>query len=270
MSLFSRSLFIFLTVFFTATATASVKTTKYELTDVSSHNGVLSYPGLDFYDATSATLTIERTQGDPEVDLTSLDLVFPNAATLKARNFKKFEGDRYRTIVSGAWVFKDVVVEVYAPGLVADMPVHIEVQVVESTSNINPDFHSSGSLLLMAHGSLKDVTPSKVVDNGFAIVNGKRANFSLKDRLKFEPNQPGFGFAVDTLWLGHGQKTIYIDAPFPIEEFDFVEPIALIVETDNSSGVIEHWVSVKFKHMGNEATTPPFPLQDLLNQAYGL
>jgi hypothetical protein len=263
-----RSLIIFCIVF--CALGVSAETLKYELQNIDSHNAEINYPGLDFNGAQSATLTVEKNSATQEAELVSLDLVFPNAASLKARNFKKNGPNRYRTIVSEAWIFREVLVEIDVPDFSNDAPVAIEVRVVETTSYLNPEAESAGSYLLLAHGMLKDVTPEKVVDTGFAIVNGKRVNLSLKDRVSFNNASPQFGIAIDALWMGYGQKTLYIHPPVSFEHFDFVEPIALIIETTNTSGSTAHMVSVKFQLMGDEIVTPPYPLADLLNEAYGL
>src|SRR5690606_32438690 len=108
-------------------------------------------------------------------------------------------------------------------------------------------------------GLLKDVTPTKVADTNFAIINGKRVNLSLKDRLFIDGSAPRFGIAIEAVWQGQGSRTLYIDPPVPIPQFDFAEPIALIIETMNISGNVEHMVSVKLLHLGDELTTPPYP-----------
>lgn len=249
--------------------TASAKTLKYELQDVMSHNGMIAYPGLDFHDVQSAKLTLEKQENNPEPELVSLDLVFPNAAPLKVRDFIKQGPDLYRASVTVAWVFREIHVELQVSELIAGTPVHVIVKVVENTSYLNPIANSSGSDLFIVHGMLKDVTPSKVVDTGFAMVDGKRVNLSLKDRLGFSETTPQFGFAIDALWHGKGQKTLYIHPPVGFEQFDFVEPIALIIESMNGPNGVENMVSVKFILAGEEVSTPPFPLVDLLNEAYG-
>ena len=267
MKLIFSSAFTFLLVLLAASTNA--KTLKYELQDIFSHNGEINYPGLGFHDAQSAILMVETLEGNPTPELVSLDLVFPNAATLKVRGFTRQGPDIYRALVSGAWIFREVLVELQLPELSANAPVHIVVKVVEGTSYLNPITNSSGPDLLVAHGMLKDVTPSKVVDTGFAIVEGKRVNLSLKDRLGFGETTPQFGFAIDALWQGKGQKTLYLHAPIPVEQYDFVEPIALIIEAVNGPNGIENMVSVKYIVAGDELVSPPFPLVELLNQAYG-
>lgn len=267
MKLIFSSAFTFLLVLLAASTNA--KTLKYELQDIFSHNGEINYPGLDFHDAQSATLMVEKLEGNPTPELVSLDLTFPNAATLKVRGFTRQGPDIYRALVSGAWIFREVLVELQIPELSANAPVHIMVKVVEGTSYLNPVTNSSGPDLLIAHGMLKDVTPFKVVDTGFAIVDGKRVNLSLRDRLGFSETTPQFGFAIDALWQGKGQKTLYLDAPVPVEQHDFVEPIALIIEAVSGPNGIENMVSVKYIVAGDELVSPPFPLIELLNQAYG-
>lgn len=267
MKLIFSSVCTFLLVLLAASANA--KTLKYELQDIFSHNGEINYPGLDFHNAQSATLTVEKLEGNPTPELVSLDLVFPEAATLKVRGFVRQGPDTYRALVPGAWIFREVLVQLQIPELSVGAPVQIMVKVVEGTSYLNPIVNSVGPDLLIAHGILKDVTPSKVVDTGFAVVEGKRVNLSLKDRLGFGETSPQFGFAIDALWLGNGQKTLYLHAPIPFEEFDFVEPIALLIEAMNGPNGIENMVSVKYILAGEEQISPPFPLAELLNQAYG-
>lgn len=256
-----------------ATASSFAVTVKYELRDIQSNNGWISYPGLDFSNATSAVLTVEKTTPESEPQLKSLDITFPNAAKLAARDFKKVDGFMYRAAVNDAWIYRQVLVDIHGfdfnyPG---NAHITIDVAVSERVGFINPENEERGEHLLLAHGSLKDITATKVIDTGSAIINGKRANLSLKNRLAIPSPEAGGGeggFAIDVLWMGRGEKTIYINSGFPPNYYDFITPTGLVLEELTSPegpmiGVIAR------DHNGHVMPSPMFRLKELLEQAYG-
>lgn len=87
MNIFARSLGI--TVMALASVTTYAKTFKYDLLNVHSFNGVVHYPTLDFGQAKSAVLTVNKDPLSPDVQISSLEVTFPNAAKLLATGFKK-------------------------------------------------------------------------------------------------------------------------------------------------------------------------------------
>jgi hypothetical protein len=274
MNFFTRSTALFsCALAFSLTAASSFAVTvKYEVENLQSNNGWISYPGLDFSNATSATLSVEKDSPGVEPRLKSLDITFPNAAKLSAKDFKKVDGFIYRAVVDDAWIYRQVIVDLH--GADFNNPngyLTIDVAVSERQGFINPENEERGEHILLAHGQLKDVTTSKVVDTGSAVVNGKRANLSLKSRLGVPAPEAGSGeggFAIDVLWLGRGEKTIYLPSGFPQQHFDFITPIRLVLEDLTSPDGPMIRVVAKDDH-GYEISNPPFRLKQLLDQAYG-
>ena len=250
---------------------AEAKTIKYELTQLNSNSGNVQYPGLDFFGAKSAILTITKVAPLYEAQLTSLEITFPNAAKLLATNFKLVDGNRYRAIVSGAWVYKEIIVELDPVQFEPKMHTMIHVFVSERTAFINPQvvIPNQSAMLFNAFGIMRDITPTRIVDTASTIVSNKKVTLSLKDRLGIRESGIGFsdGFVVDALWYGRGVKTLYLPAPIAPQDFDSVEVIGLIVEGTTDANLS---VSVKFKDRnGSEMISPPMPLKHILDEAYG-
>ena len=251
-----------------AFTSVEAKTVKYELTQLNSNNGPVQYPGLNFFNAKSAVLTIAKGPLPSDTQLTSLEITFPNVAKLTATNFQLVNGGKYRAIVSGAWVYKEVIVELDNNPFVANAPMMINVFVSEKTSFINPQVESQGSLLFMAFGFMHDITPTNIVDTASVTVSGKKVDLSLKDRLGINElgrGAPG-GFKVDALWYGKGVKTLYLPAPASPSEFDNFEVIGLIIDGTTDADL---FASVKFKNNNSaEMISPRVLLKALLDQAY--
>ncbi len=246
------------------------KTVKYELTQLNSNNGSIQYPGLNFFNAKSAVLTITKGLLPSDTQLTSLEITFPNAAKLAATNFKLVDGNKYRAIVSGAWIYKEVIVELDAVPFESRAQAMINVFVSERTAFINPVVEGTnpGASLFMAFGILRDITPTRIVDTATAIVSNKKVTLSLRDRLGINELGRGVpeGFVIDALWYGKGSRTLYLMSPVPRQEFDYAEVIGLVMEGATD---VDLFVSVKFKDRnGFEMISPRMPLKDLLDQAY--
>lgn len=272
MNFFTRSTTLFsfaLTLSLAATSTFAV-TVKYELKNLQSNNGWIHYPDLDFSNATSAILTVEKRDPYSEPQIKSLDITFPNAAKLSAKDFKQVnvDGSGHRAVVDDAWIYRQVIVDIHGINFY-DPQSHltIDVAVSEKQGFINPENQERGEHILLAHGQLKDITTSKIVDTGSAVVNGKRANLSLKNRLAISPSGAG-SFAIDVLWMGKGENTIYVDSGFTPNYFDFVTPIALILEDLTSPEGPMIKVTAK-DYNGNQIEGQPLRLKALLEQAYG-
>lgn len=270
MNLFTRSAALLSLLLVTASSFAV--TVKYEVRNLQSNNGWIHYPDLDFSNATSAILTLEKTDPHTDAQLKSVDITFPNAAKLSAKDFKKVNGI-YRAIVNDAWIYRQIVVDVHSWDFnhANNSYVTIDVAVSEKIGLINPENEERGENLLIAHGQLSDITTSKVVDTASAIINGKRANLSLKSRMGAPSPEAGGGeggFAIDVLWMGRGEKTIYINSGFPQNHYDFVTPVGLVLEELTSSAGPTIRVTAK-DYQGNTLSTPPVRLRELLDQAYG-
>lgn len=274
MNFIARSLGITLVAL--ASTTTYAKTFKYDLLDVHSSNGVIHYPELDFDQVKSAVLTINKDPLSPDVQISSVEITFPNAAKLLATGFKKTEFGTWRAAVNDAWIYRQVIVEVRETDFnnAGPMPVSISVSVSEKSVFIQPEEDPKGHPLFNVEGVLRDITTNKIVDTESVIIDGKRLNLSLKENLSFaapdvQINGTREGFVIDTLWMGKGQKTLYVPAPVPQSEFDRYTAIGLVMEEVNGPVGKEYFFSVKFTDStGGEQLTPNLPLKYLLDTAY--
>jgi hypothetical protein len=274
MNFIARSLGITLVAL--ASTTTYAKTFKYDLLGVHSFNGVIHYPELDFDQVKSAVLTINKDPLSPDVQISSVEITFPNAAKLLATGFKKTEFGTWRAAVNDAWIYRQVIVEVRETDFnnAGPMPVSISVSVSEKSVFIQPEEDPKGHPLFNVEGVLRDITTNKIVDTESVIIDGKRLNLSLKENLTFaapdvQINGTREGFVIDTLWMGKGQKTLYVPAPVPQSEFDRYTAIGLVMEEVNGPVGKEYFFSVKFTDsIGGEQLTPNLPLKYLLDTAY--
>lgn len=274
MNIIARSLGI--TLIALASTATYAKTFKYDLLGVNSFNGVIHYPELDFSQAKSAVLTINKDPLSPDVQISSVEVTFPNAAKLLATGFKKTEFGSYRAVVNNVWIYRQVIVEVRDTNFnyAHPIPVSISVSVSEKSVFIQPEDDPKGHPLFTVEGIARDITANKVVDTESVIVEGKRLNLSLKENLSFaspetQINGAREGFVMDMLWMGKGQKTLYVPAPIPQGEFDRYTAVGLIMEELNGPEGKEYFFSVKFADsMGSEQLTPSLPLRHILDTTY--
>lgn len=274
MNLVARSLGI--TLIALASTTTYAKTFKYDLLGVHSSNGFIHYPELDFSQAKSAVLTINKDPLSPEMQISSVEITFPNAAKLLATGFKKTESGSYRAAVNDAWIYRQVIVEVRDTDFneARSTPVSIEVSVSEKSAFVQPEADPKGLPLFNVEGMLRDITTNKIVDTASVIIDGKRLNLSLKENMSFaspeaQINGSREGFVMDVLWMGKGQKTLYIPAPVPHSEFDRYTAIGIIMEEVNGPEGKEYLFNVKFTDsMGGEQLSPSLPLRHFLDMAY--
>lgn len=241
------------------------KTTKYEVTNLQSYNGWINFPGLELNNATSAILTVSRTPPSPEPKIVSLEISFPKAAKLTATNFKLIDGSKYRAVVAGAWIYKEVIIDLN--GFSVDASIHVEGYVSERTAYINPisDTQNPTASIFNLQGMLNDVTATKIVDQEVLILASKKLTLSLKDRLIYQSQPRAEGFAIDALWYGRGTKTLFLPASVPREQFDTIDAVGIVIAGDINDPV----VSVKFKDFnGYESESPQVRLRDLLDQTF--
>ena len=276
MNKFARTLAV--TAFSIISASSYAKTFKYELIDVHSNNGEIIYPGLDFGQAQRAVLTVDKDPLTPEVQVTSVEINFPATTRLLATGFKKINYDTYRAVVNDAWIYRQLYVDIRGVDFnrpQSNSPM-IETFISEKSMFIQPDADPAGRHLFVAHGiSLRDITPARVVDTASVVLAGKHLTLSLKNNLSFAAmdapiNGPREGFVIDALWMGKGQKTLYVPAPVPFEEFDALEAIGININERPAPEGSEYTVVIKFKdQQGYEVLTPEIPLMHILEGAYG-
>ncbi|HMW73328.1 MAG TPA: hypothetical protein PKD17_15975, partial [Cellvibrionaceae bacterium] len=170
--------------------TAHAKTYTYELTNLNSSNSQIIYPGLDLNGAKSATFTVNR-NGNELPEIRSFEITFPNAGKLRTGAFKRLEDGRYRALVSGAWVFKEVIIQLDGNSdFVTNSFAHIQIFVSETTSNLNPEALNQGPILATAGGVVRETTNLVTVDSTAIMIDGKRLSLNLKDRLGQSPDGP--------------------------------------------------------------------------------
>lgn len=258
-------------------STAFAKTFKYDFTGIHSSNGFVNYPGLDFSQAKTVTLTVSKDPLTPEVTVNSAEITFPNAARLIATGFKKLDNtDTYRAVVNNAWIYRQVIVDISGTDFnrAQNNRVNINVSVSEKSVFIEPEDDVKGHPLFFVDGDLRDITTPKIVDTDSVILDGKRVNLSLRENLSFASpgtitNGAREGFVLDVLWMGKGQKTIYIPAPIPQGEYDRYDAIGLVLEELNGPLGKEYSLRVNFKDAsGSQESLPPQPLKLILEQAF--
>lgn len=263
-------------------ASTYAKTFKYDLTAISSYQGPIHYPRLSFNQAKSAIFTVNKDPLSPEVQISSLEVNFPEAAKLVATGFKKVETESglYRAIVNDVWIYRQVIVDVR--GVDFNRPQmaspRIEVSLSEKSVFLLPENNvdPKGERLFEVNGIIRDITTARIADTATATVESKKLTLSLKDLLSFaapeaQINGAREGFVIDALWQGKGQKTIFVPAPAPLEEFDRYTAIALILTERESPFGKEQFFSIKYTEEGSnyELITPEQPLKPLLDNAYG-
>ncbi|WP_096085407.1 hypothetical protein [Agaribacterium haliotis] len=228
------------------------------------------YPGLDLNQLESMELSTESSEHSPEDKLTQLKLEFRNATDLVAKNFS-YDGANYRAIVNGAWVYKQVLVEVSGPEIHADGPVNVRLYVVEQQSNLNNPGHSFGAELLSAEGHAEDITPNALADATTIKMQGKNLNLRLYKRIERDRMSGQQGFKVETRWLGHGDRAFYVAAPFPAPEAERFTAIGLDIQSEIlPEGETEFLFQIRYEdEFGGQTTTPLEPLRPYLDQAYG-
>lgn len=252
------------------------KTFKYDITNIWSSEGYESrYPTLEFSNVKSAGLTVTKDPLLTDWQLNSLEINFEKAAKLTATGFKKVSHNTYRAVINNVWIYRQIIVDVKETDLNAfsNPAISIEVYISEKSAFIQPEEDIQGQPLFTLSGTLRDISPNKIVDTGYITIDGKRVNFSLRERpgiIQLNNGDSKNGFLVDVLWMGKGQKTIAI--PFsPVENFDQFDAVTLVLEEiDGDFGTKQPVLSIKYKDQNNsENTSWQERIKPLLNGAYG-
>ncbi|EIK43700.1 hypothetical protein O59_003580 [Cellvibrio sp. BR] len=257
-----------------AASLSQAVTLKYELTDIHSGNGSIQFPNMNFNNATSAIITVEKNMGQPP-EVTRVDLRFANLKGISATQFSTGEWGRFEAYVPNAWVYREVKLQLEPTPFEPNNPMHISGFVSDKSSFIGTPMQDEWSNhLFMVHGTLTDITPNKIADTVTTKVNGKNLTLTLKSRLGVAPQNsaPAFapeGFILDINWYGKGQKTVYLPAPTYGPDRDFFTAISLNIlgteNTDPSSWMLE--IGFQDPH-GGQMVAPSANLMDVLNQAY--
>ncbi len=225
------------------------------------------YPNLQLNQIDSFKVTASTNEFFAEADITRLEIVFPFATNLIANNFVR-EGNVYRSLVNNAWVFKQVLVEVEAPGgLQMDSNLSIRLYIVEQTSNLNNPVMSYGHMMLQTDGGLIDTTPNRLADVTTVKVDSK--NLTLRLYQRPQSGQTGYGFYIKSTWLGHGNADIYIPAINP-SAFNLFQAVAVNVVSEIIGTDTIHFINIDYidKASGQTMSTGPEDLRMYLDQAF--
>ncbi len=275
MNKFARNIGV--TLFSILSASTYAKTFEYDFTAINSFPGPIQYPNLNFNQPKSAVFKVNKDPLSPDVQINSLEVSFPNAAKLVATGFKKIEPDLYRAIVDDAWIYRQVFVDVRGADFNRPLQSNprIEVSVSEQSAFIQPEVVPKGQPLFTVNGILRDITVAKIADVATTTIDTKLLTLSLKDTLSYASaespvNGPREGFVIEALWQGKGQKTIYVPAPIPQEDFDRLTAIAITIREITIPGGKDYFFSIKYKEEnGSERITNEQLLRPLLNNAFG-
>lgn len=254
-------------------STISVKAVAsvYDLQNLLIDRGEVEYRNISFdnhSNANSAVLTVskkEREFGEfnDVVSLESLVITFPELEKLVVKNFRRLDDRRFRAVVANFWIYKEVIVEIQVSEWYAGSSVDIDVYISEKGVFAISENGNKGLSVLHAHGSLRDVTPTRVADIEKTILEGKSISLSLRDRVSVL-DRYNSGFLINTSWLGHGNKNIIVGKnAFSSSEADFIEPIAIVIENVGQDGPT---VKVKYRKKNEPLIHDTYPerLADLL------
>ena len=231
------------------------------------------YPGLDLTEVDKTTLKVSSDSENPDKTLNSLEIKFSDAGTLRAYGFKEVEHGKYRSLVKNAWVFNELVVEVVSSHQYFEdfTPVEVNVYVSEQRSALNPEQENTGPILFQANGELEDISPNPVADVASVTVNGKRATLKLKKNpgvnREHDSQRYSEGFILDTTWLGHGQKLVYLSGVnMP---YDRIDAIGIDLESfPGPDGEQENRISVRYQDETGTHVTPSENIKELLEMAF--
>ncbi|WP_226648704.1 hypothetical protein [Microbulbifer variabilis] len=251
---------------------AQAKTFKYETLELDSANAAVQYPGLDLNGASYATLTVDQAHSSAPAIITSLEVNFPNAPKLTAKNFNLHDG-LHQATVGNAWVYRqlNIIVDESDFENSNDQRIHFGGFVSEADSFIGTGQPGNlGQPLFDAWGRLVDVTPSKITDVKMLTVDGSKLRLSLSNKLAKHPNSNDENAVViDSLWFGNGEEKLYVPISVFGNKAKFTEPYKLNISTTSGPDGDEHFIHVLARdEHGNELPSAEVPLQHLLEEAY--
>lgn len=230
------------------------------------------YPNLNLNELNKISVQAIKKDFNPDVELDQLTLDFQFATDLVATNFSR-DGNVYRAIVEGAWVYNQILVEVLAMDPISNHSnIEIRLFVVEQASNLDQSTMSFGMETFQAFGNLVDITPNPLADESNLTVDGKNLKLSLHRNPTdtITPIYGNYGFKIEADWMGHGVQAFAIPAPFGPMDADQFDAVALQIESFPISPTeMEYHIAVKYvDQTGYTNLTPMMPLRDYLMQAF--
>jgi hypothetical protein len=234
--------------------------------------------GLDLDDVENIELTTSGNVSLQEYSIDRLKITFPNANDLVARNFKADDsGSTFYAIVDNGWVFRKLIVELnfgsaYKPIPGDEIYVSVYVAAMEDFTN-NIATPPQGEMLVSTFGMLVDVTPNPVADTHWMKMDDKGLNMKIYQRPVVDNSSanPGNGFKLYLNWMGHGERTVYLDPSLVIHEYDMYKAIALNIVTSTETTGDVYTVEVEYENVdGYNGVLQAGDLQAILDQAYEL
>ncbi|GAA4358239.1 hypothetical protein [Kangiella marina] len=257
------------------TLSAQAGTAQYEIYHPV-HGSTVPFPNLDLNGVETIKVHTSNSIHDPMENIDYLELVFKNATNLVAKNFKKeddsYSGSQvYRAVVQDAWVYSKVIVKVTTDGPISGgKNLFIELEVAELTYELNDPVYSHGVVIFNADGILSDVTPTVVADVETVTHQNDELSLTLHQKPKFD-EFTGEGFKIKANWMGHGERTLTIPAPFSSEEYSFFRAAGIEVQSETfPDGFVEHQFRIKYEDAfgGYTQYTPFESLNMYIDQAY--
>ncbi len=184
-----------------------------------------SYPNLDLRGIKNIKLIASQENSPDKQKIIRAEIDFANAERLVATNFIR-DGIYHKATVNGAWVYKQVIVEIEAhDALTTNEFISIRLYIAESKSNLNPANNGVGMMLTHGFGQLKEITPKKVADVTSLKIDGKRVTLKLYQKPTITNQEEGFEVLIN--WLGHGEKLIRSHTPFPADRYYHHKAVAI-------------------------------------------
>ncbi|GAA3921916.1 hypothetical protein [Litoribacillus peritrichatus] len=219
---------------------------KYEITELNS-NANQVYPNLDLNGLEKVILTTSEGAQETQT-VTRAEFIFPHANNLIVSNFKK-RGNMFVGIANGAWVFKQIKVELDGLYILEHgQNINFRIAIVEDFSYLTGTSYHLGPVLVEANGHMKDITPKKLADITSLKLEGKKLTLKLFQKPR-RTNENGEGFVIQANWIGHGEEELTLSAPVPSNEFHKITARKLILRPyTNQDGIIENIdVSIRYK-----------------------
>ncbi|MCU7905894.1 MAG: hypothetical protein KZQ76_08545 [Candidatus Thiodiazotropha sp. (ex Epidulcina cf. delphinae)] len=234
------------------------------------------FPGLDLNNVEKIKLTTSTTMAAPGYNIDRMEIVFPNANNLVINNLKADQsGASFHAVVNNGWVFRKLVIDVGMPAATPMSGDNIDVSVFAANAvyfNDNFAMPPQGEMLVSASGPMVNVTRNPVADRHWMKVNNKGLNMRLYQRAEsrfMAPTNPANGFKLYMNWMGHGERTVYLTAPFQPQDYDKFKAVALNVITSAGPAGDVYFLEVEFEdEIGSKQTVPVGDLQSILDQAY--
>lgn len=242
---------------------------KFTVSELGSYDFPTQYHALDLGNATDVKVEVSEHQtfsnGHTSL-IESIDIIFPRANNLHAKDLKRIDDHTYFGQVNGAWIYKTVNVVVWAPeGLTQNAEFNIQVSIADSNSNtFNAPANSTDEYMLVdLIGKLNDTSDKELADETQVFKNNKKITLSLYSDLK-EDRYNSAAFDLHIKWLGNGSASSSVVAPIPVDEINQFKAVSIsIADPEN----IDPMVSFKLKGLAGEELITEHPLSVLLHEA---